>query len=384
MPARPVRRAIAGAGHAIVRQPAPGGAAGAAAGGRLGDENGVDLGGTWDEYGNYWYFEEESGYTWVWLEPQKQWQLVSTASDAVRLTGVAPPPPKPPAKPKVPAPVNPYQAWAAGIGTRYFARTGPFGIGALPVAHGAAFAFDKGSTVLGTLVHPAYLLAGPPAHHVREQMNEILDTWTDEAEEHERDWQDLQAEGRGDLYRLPVSVMTDDKDSVPPPPVAVGTSKQVGPRSRIPARVEAFANDIKTTYRKAVVDAKRQNPRASPSKIGRIAEKTTLDAAESLARANGLNPEYIWIGDFPVGVTGPRGGVITAEMGSQKYKFIIELKKTTKSDRPSQTKAHEAAVEEGVNFEDGVLYLKIRGENFKGEGVERMETPEPEVEPAVP
>ena len=371
LPAHPVKRVIAEGGHAIARQPAPTS--------QLGDENGVELGGTWDEYGQYWYFEEETGHTWVWLEPQKQWQMLATATDAVKITGVAPPAPKPPATPPAPTPVNPYQAWAAGIGTRYFARTGPFGIGALPVAHGAAFAFDKGSTVLGTLVHPAYLLAGPPARHARDQMNEILDTWTEEAKQRERELEDDQAEARGDLYRLPVSVIATDK---PPPTVAMGTTKNVGPRSRIPARVEAFADSLKTTYRKAIVEAKRQNPKASASEVGRVAEKATLEQAEALAEANGLNPGHIWIGDFPVGVTGPAGGASTAEIGSQRYGFIIELKKSPRADRRPQTQAHETAVEESVNFDEGVRYYKLYGENYEGEGVKTVETGE-QAEPVV-
>ena len=373
----PVRHARTGAAETVACQPKAG-AGSTPATTAAGDPNGVDLGGDWADDGNYWYFEEETGNTWVWHEPQKQWELLSTAADAIKVSGTAPPRPTPP--PKRPPPPNPYKAWANSYGTRYGQRTGPFGIGALPVAYGASY-LEEGYFAVASVTQP---LAGPLASQqseLRHEVDRILDQWGDEAKENEQDWQDLQAEGRGDLYRLPVRVVDKQTGS---PPVAVGSTKAVGAKAATSARVKSFAEAIKTRYRAEIVKATRQGPRRSPSEIGRVAEQATLEAAPSIAEANGLDPGYIWIGDFPVGVTGPRGGSITAEMGSHYYRFIIELKKSPSANRRSQTQAHEAAVEEGVNFDDGVVYYKFYGQNYKTTGVDAMQTPEPESEPVVP
>ena len=58
-------------------------------GGQWGVENGVDMGGTLDEFGSYWY-GDETGNTWLWKEPEKSWELVSGPSDAIQVVGKQP------------------------------------------------------------------------------------------------------------------------------------------------------------------------------------------------------------------------------------------------------------------------------------------------------
>jgi hypothetical protein len=103
-----------------------------------------------------------------------------------------------------------------------------------------------------------------------------------------------------------------------------------------------------------------------------LAERQTLAQLDKLARKRGLNPGHIQGGSFPVGVTGPKGGVSTAEIGSPHYGFMVELKKSPKADRWSQTEAHLVSVDNSFNFPRGGVYLKIYGENYKaGAGVYR-------------
>jgi hypothetical protein len=338
--------------------------------GQLGVEGGVDLGGTWDADGNYWY-TEDTGRTWRWREPEKAWEVFSSPDEAIRVHGIAPGQPKP--YTPTPHPPHPYAEWHAGVGRRYYQRTGPFGIGALPVAHAAAFAAEKGSLILGTVVNQSALLAHPPLERVREEMEQVLDQWKEDAEQRERDYADMQAEGRGDLYRLPVTVY------------AAGTTKKVigrgGSRPSVPARVDNYVKEMTKTYRESIVRARKGNPRASASEIGRIAERDTLARAEEIARACELDPGHIWVGNFPVGVTGPKGGASTAEVGSQRYKFIMELKKSPRADRGPQDDAHRVAVEESVNFEEGGRYFRVYGENYEGEGVKTVEMGEADVTP---
>jgi hypothetical protein len=355
--------------------------------GQLGVEGGVDLGGTWDEYGNYWY-TEETGLTWLWREPQKTWEVFSTPDDVIRTQGstvgtgikralasqAAAGAERPSVQP------TQYSQFAAGIGTRWGQRHGVvLGIGAAPVAEGAAFVAEKGALVLG-MANPWAMVAHPPLEAVRRKFREPLNQWDEEAEQRERESADMRAEARGDFerYQLPV--------------VVAGTTKQVGGRGGPPAdvktRVDNFVKETMRVYRTAVERAKTANPKATRSAIGRIAEKAALADAEGRARACGLDPAYIHVGDVPVGVTGPKGGASTTEVVSWRYKFMLELKLTPDSDRGRpQLDSHRIAVEESVNFERGGRYFKGYGEGYEGEGVETFKMGEPmntEVEVEVP
>jgi hypothetical protein len=323
-----------------------------------GDPAGVDLGGTWDQHGNYWYTDENTGSNWVWQEPQKQWTQLSTPADAIHVQGRAP----------GGQGVNPYVAFNQGIGTRWGQTHGLFlGIGAAPIAEPMAFVGEKGAVVVGSLVPggQGFLLAGPPLAHARKEMTAIRERWEEEAKQRDREWEILQAEGRGDLYRVPL---------------VVGATAPEGPAGKTPARVQDFVDRITDTYRTEITKARARLPNASASEIGRVAEKATLEQVEPLARAAGLDPGHIWVGDFPVGVTGPKGGASTAEMGSQKYGFIVELKKSPRAVRGYQADAHRVAVEEAVNFEKGGAYYRVYGENYEGEGVDTYKMGEPQVE----
>lgn len=92
----------------------------------------------------------------------------------------------------------------------------------------------------------------------------------------------------------------------------------------------------------------------------------------ALAKARGLNPGHIQVGNYLVGVTGPRGGQLTAEMGSPHYGFMVELKKSPKAVRGWQAQGHLIAVDNSLNYRWGGVYVRIYGENYKpGASVDR-------------
>ena len=75
----------------------------------------------------------------------------------------------------------------------------------------------------------------------------------------------------------------------------------------------------------------------------------------------GMKPGSVWIGNFPVGVTGPKGGQHSAEAASHYHNFIIELKKSPGAVTPDQAQAHAVAVGERVNFRRRPAYWRIYG-----------------------
>ena len=155
-----------------------------------------------------------------------------------------------------------------------------------------------------------------------------------------------------------------------------------GKKTKLEKSVDHFIAEVTLFYRDAIRTAKKKYPNATPSRIGQIAEAEVLKQIPKLARANKLDPGYIDTGNFPAGVTGPRGGVISMEAGSVEYRFTLELKKSPKADRRSQTQAHTVAVEEGVNFPEGMFYYKIYGEGFRGSGIKTIKQLKPPEEAA--
>lgn len=206
---------------------------------------------------------------------------------------------------------------------------------------------------------------------------------------------------RGDLFQLPGLVAedagaeTDDPASVLQG-VAPSGSVQRAPKVKGAAappikgklglpvrdRVTGFVNDVAAEYRDGIVAAHKKYWADTASVVGTEAEKTTLAKVPDLARRWGLRPSKIWIGDFPVGVTGRKGGPVTAEMGSSYYKFMVEMKKSPGGDRPWQMEAHYLGLEEGMSFPKGGRHFHIYGERFgRGRGILVHEVPPPKVKP---
>jgi hypothetical protein len=147
-------------------------------------------------------------------------------------------------------------------------------------------------------------------------------------------------------------------------------------------RVQGFANAVADEFRAGIADARKANSRATASVIGLQAEKTTLQKLPALAKKWGLDANRIFVGSVPVGVTGPKGGVISAEAASKFYKFMIELKKSPKAVRGYQAFAQLLAIDEGFNFPRGGTYFRIYGEGFpKGQGMHVHEAPTPRQTP---
>jgi hypothetical protein len=57
--------------------------------------------------------------------------------------------------------------------------------------------------------------------------------------------------------------------------------------------------------------------------------------------------------------------VITVEMRSMYYKFMIELKKSPGAVTRYQAEAHLLSLDEGFGFPKGGRYFRIYGEGFK-------------------
>ena len=207
----------------------------------------------------------------------------------------------------------------------------------------------------------------------------------EDAQQRAAEREEEDAARRGDLFQLPVFIRTDADleadDSSPAARTAPTASTAARRLARVPAkkagagarrplrqRVQGFADAVADRYRDDIAAARKANPTGTASLIGIEAEKATLGEVPRLAAKWGLNHEHIWVGGFPVGVAGPKGGVITAEMGSTYYKFMIELKKSLRAVRKFQAEAHFLAVEEGINFPKGVRYFRIYGENFAAGG----------------
>jgi RHS repeat-associated protein len=232
---------------------------------------------------------------------------------------------------------------------------------ARPLARYLALPTMKAYTIISAYFNPVAGAGLDPIEHAEELFEKEQERLTEEAKEHEREVAEL----KGDLYRLPVTVMA-----------GITITKQ------IKANIDTFVNSVAKNFRKNIIAEYNKNPNARPSEIGRNAEQATLRSVPRLARAAGLDPGYIHVGDFPVGVTGPRGGAITADLGSTNYGFWIELKKSVKANRSSQTQGQNVAISERVNFEASVRPrgYKIYAENYTGSGRVTVEA-EPTVKP---
>ena len=73
-----------------------------------------------------------------------------------------------------------------------------------------------------------------------------------------------------------------------------------------------------------------------------------------------------------MGVTGPKGGAVSAEMGSPYYGFVVEAKKSPKAVGGDQAEAHLLSVNKSLNFPEGGVFYRIYGEGYKGSGIDRQ------------
>ena len=329
-------------------------------------DRGVDLGGVWDEHGNYWYADDD-GTTWVWSEAEQQWRMLASPSHAVQLRGEAP---------------------LSEADKAYFASQQ-----AAYKRHLGAPGRQFGQTLFGG---PPRIVGKMAAEAITNEYVDlgaldqtgILTNLSDQFKEAEADLsaqyvqQDAEAEARvaherGELFQVPVAVasnkvLEEELKAEHGTAVAAGTTKRVGSPVRSPARVEGFIGDVARVYREELVAAKKAEPNATASRHGTLAEQRTLKKVPELARARKLNPGHIQVGNFRVGVTGPRGGQLSAEMGSPHYGFMIELKKSPKAVRGWQAQGHLIAVDYSLDFKWGGVYVRIYGENYKpGAGVDR-------------
>jgi hypothetical protein len=221
---------------------------------------------------------------------------------------------------------NPVVRFHRQLGTRWGAARGPFGLagGTAPVAR----TILEGARVVTAgagMVAPGALLALP-----------FLERARAEFEAHDA----FLAHQRGELYELPVGV--------------AGVVK--------PTVAQVFRGQIERTYQRHIARYEKAGS-YSPDEIGRLAEQATLrEARTSIMPRLGMTPGSVWIGNYPVGVTGPRGGQITAEMASWRYNFVIELKKSPQAMRGWQAQAHEVAAENAVNFRRQPRYWRIFGQ----------------------
>jgi len=330
------------------------------------DMDSLDLGGDWDEYGNYWYADSE-GWNWVWSESAQQWQLLSTPDQAIEVWGRAP------LTDEDRAWMNSVDAYKRHLQApgRQFGRTlmgGPPRIVGKMIAEVGSNEYVN----LGVLDPTGGMVSGflgNKADEFKQVEAEIIaDTQRRDAESEART-----AHAHGELYQIPVVVASDDKlEKEHQAAIAAGTIKTVGSAVRAPARVEGLINDITQVFRDELVAAKLDEPNATASRHGTRAEQRTLAKVPALARARGLNPGHIMLNNFPVGVTGPRGGQLSAEMGSPHYGFMIELKKSPKAVKGWQARGHLIAVDYSLNFPRGGVYVRIYGENYKpNAGVDR-------------
>jgi hypothetical protein len=206
-----------------------------------------------------------------------------------------------------------------------------------------------------------------------------------------------EAHERGYLFQLPLLIdefaelagaqQTMPRDAASGVPSAGRTlsrapAKKGAAKIKMRERVQGFADAVADEFRTGIADARKANPRATASVIGLQAEKVALDKVPALAKKWGLDANRIFVGSVPVGVTGPKGGVISAEAASKFYKFMIELKKSPKAVRGYQAIAQLLALEEGINFPRGGTYFRIYGEGFrKGQGMHVHESPAPKPRP---
>jgi hypothetical protein len=321
-------------------------------------DRGVDLGGVWDENGNYW-LTDEAGRVMLWQESAQQWQVIATPDQAVQMRGVAPM-------------TDADRAYVAnrdallkrvyGAPAREFGRTGVMGGPGRVVGKMTAEALDK----VGHVIPVEYV---PFAGEMNQKSQEFLAAEAEmiaDAKRRDAEAEAQTAKAHGELYQMPVVVASTPKlEKELEATVAAGTTKKVGSPIRAPARVEGFINDIAAEYREQILKAKTEEPKATASRHGILAEQRTLAKLPELAQARGLNPGHIMWGNVPVGVTGPRGGALSAEIGSPHYGFMIELKKSPKAVKGWQAQGHLIAVDHSLNYPWGGVYARIYGEKYK-------------------
>ena len=266
-----------------------------------------------------------------------------------------------------------YRRHLKAPGRQYARDYGVMGAPTILVAKVAAKAWEKVEQVippeLSVAVAPGSVLLANNSRRLEEVEAEIA------AEKDARDMlgEAQTAHAHGELFQLPIVVAsTDAIDESPDPMVAAGITAPVGKPARSPARVEGFIKDITAIYRNEIAAARQANPTGTASSHGIIAEQRTLAQVDAVARRRGLNPGHIQVGNFPMGITGPKGGVVSAEMGSPHYGFIVELKKSPKAVGKFQAEAHLVAVQNSLNFPHGGLYTRIYGEGYKGPGADRL------------
>jgi hypothetical protein len=337
------------------------------------DMDRVDSGGQWDDYGVYWHVDEE-GRTSLWTEAKREWRVLGTPDDAMKLSGLAPSTVA--ANRAAEANNDAYRRFLHGPARQYARDYGVIGVPTILTGKLAAAAVEKGQQVispeLSIAVSPGTVLLENNSQRLRDVEAEIAA---------EKDRRDMIAEAQiahehGELFRMPVVVASTEQidESAPLDPMVVaGTTTQTGKPARSPARVEGLIRDITATYRGEIVNARRANPRATASWVGLEAERRTLAQVDTLARARGLNPGHIWVQNFPMGVTGPKGGAVSAEIGSPHYGFVVELKKSPNAVGGFQAEAHLVSVNNSLNFPEGGVYFRIYGERYKGFGVDRLQ-----------
>lgn len=339
---------------------------------QIGLDRGVDLGGQWDEHGVYWY-ADEGGRIWVWTEARQQWKVLSTPADAIKLRGQAPISEDDRLEAEVSH--NTIRRWVQVPMRQYVQNYGLSGAPMIFVGKLAADAVEQVEQVIPPELSASVLPGMVLLSHNKRRLEDVEAEIAAEKDRRDRTAEAQIAHEHGELFQMQVVVASTEEvqESAPPDPMVVaGTTTKTGKPARSPVRVEAFIRDITTTYRKEIAKARQANPRARASQIGIIAERQTLAQVDKLARARGLNPGHIHAGNFPVGVTGPRGGVISADLGSPHFGFMLELKKSPKAKHGFQAAAHLLAIGYSLNFPDGGVYARIYGEGYKGAGVDRQ------------
>jgi hypothetical protein len=330
-------------------------------------DRGVELGGHWDANNNYWY-ADESGRILMWEESTQQWHHVATPEAAIRVKG------------RIPI-TDEDRAYMAsrdallkrhyGAPARQFGRVGVMGGPGRIVGKMIAETWSNDYWDLGAVDPTRTGFMNKLSDDFKQAEADIIADYTRRDARAEAET----AHAHGDLYQMFVAVASNDKlEKELEGEVAAGTTKKVGSPVRSPARVEGFINDLATLYRDELVKIKDAEPKATASRHGTVAEQRTLAQVPRLAKARGLNFGHIMVNNFIIGVTGPRGGQLSAEMGSPHYGFVIEFKKSPKamSGRGWQSQGHLIAVDHSLNFPHGGLYVRIFGENYKpGAGVDR-------------